>query len=206
VLLETKGRSTLERVVITGAGRMVFQQAPARFERCVFSTTADGDHITMVRCAVVMKECVIAGGTDGLVLVAAQVKATDCEVRGAKDDGLALRGGELNWTNGSIGAGKGAGVKLGVQGQATLEGAAVRSAADGVEVREGSALIMTRCAVVAQGIGVRVKDQERKSGASRVQLDNVRIKADSAEVEAGEGNAVRRDGIEVLPGETSKAE
>lgn len=206
VLLETNGRSKLERVAVSGAGRIVLQQAPASIAHCSFATTTEGDHITVVRSAIDMKETVIAGGTDGLSLTAAQLKAVGCEVRGVKDDGLVVRGGQVSWTKGAILAGKGAGVKLGAQSQAALERVDLRSADDAVEVKEGSSLTMTTCTLEAAAIGVAVKKLERISGPSIVELSNVTINAGTSEVDAGNGNSVRRDGKELSANQSSKGE
>lgn len=193
VLLQTNGRSELKRVSVSGAGRILLQQAPARIEACGFATAAGGDHITAVRSSIELVDCVLAGGTDGLTLIASSVKAERCEVRGAKDDAVVVRGGSMSWSNGQLLAGKGAGLKLGVQGEATLEGATVRSEANGIEVREGARLTVRKGAIEAKAVGIRVKDMERISGPSTVEAEGTVIKAE-AEVEPGQGNAVRRDG------------
>ena len=146
-----------------------------------------------MRSSIELVDCVLAGGTDGLTLIASSVKAERCEVRGAKDDAVVVRGGSMSWSNGQLLAGKGAGLKLGVQGEATLEGATVRSEANGIEVREGARLTVRKGAIEAKAVGIRVKDMERISGPSTVEAEGTVIKAE-AEVEPGQGNAVRRDG------------
>jgi hypothetical protein len=203
VLLQTNGRSELKRVSVSGAGRILLQQAPARIEGCTFSTSAGGDHITAVRSAIDMTDCVLAGGTDGLTLIASSLKAERCEVRGAKDDAMVVRGGSVAWSNGQLLAGKGAGLKLGVQGEATLEGAAVRSETNGIEVREGARLSVRKGAIEAKAVGILVKDMERISGPSTVDTEGTVIKAET-EVEPGQGNAVRRDGRQLGLTKTSE--
>lgn len=207
VLLETGGRSELERVVVNGGGRILLQQAPVRMERCAFSSTTGADHFSIVRSDAAIKECLFAGGSDGLTLIASGVQAHACEVRGANDDALVVRGGRVSWANGVLHAGKGAAIKLGVQGEMVLENTTLRSGADGVEVREGAALRMSGGRMEAVGAGVLVKDGEMRSGPSRVELDGVRIESGGAEVQAGKDNDVVREGkrIGAAPSAKEKA-
>jgi len=193
-LLECDKESVLERIRVEGAGTVLVQESPLRMKRCAFSTTSSNDHFTVVRSTVKMKEVVFAGGNDGLAVIASDVQADECEVRGAKDDGLVVRGGSITWKNGVLMGGKGAALKLGVQGEACIEGSSMRSAADGAEVRDGAKLQLVKCAIEAKGTGVVVKDKERISGPSQVEVNATTITAEGEELMPGDGNAVTRDG------------
>ncbi|MFZ1694601.1 MAG: CotH kinase family protein [Flavobacteriales bacterium] len=194
VLLECRKESVLERVQVEGTGRVIVQESAVRMKRCAFQSSGEGDQITMVRSTATLKDVVIAGGTDALNLIASDVSADQCEVRGPKDDGVVVRGGKLVWKSGSIEGGKGAGLKLGVQGDAVLEGAAIRSGGHGVQVRDGASLKLDRCTIEAKELGIAVEDIERISGPSRVSINATSITGGAGELSSGKGNTVLRDG------------
>ncbi|MBK9148077.1 MAG: CotH kinase family protein [Flavobacteriales bacterium] len=193
-LLECRKESVLEGVMVQGAGTMLVQESPLRMSHCAFATTSASDHFTVVRSTVKMKEVVFAGGDDGLTAIASVVQADECEVRGAKDDALVMRGGSVAWKNGVLLGGKGAALKLSVQGEAVIEGGRIGSDGDGIEVRDGSELEVVKCAIEAKGDGIVVKDQERISGPGRVGLKATSITAGGKEIVPGEGNEVTLDG------------
>ena len=193
-LLECRKESVLDGVMVDGAGTVLVQESLLRMTRSAFATTGTSDHFTVVRSSVKMKEVGFFGGNDGLTVIASDLQADECEVRGAKDDGLVLRGGRATWKNGMLLGGKGAALKLGVQGEAVVEGGSIGSEADGVEVRDGSGLEVVRCTIEAKGNGIVVKDMERISGPSRVALNATAITVGGKELLPGEGNEVTRDG------------
>ncbi|MDQ3100844.1 MAG: CotH kinase family protein [Bacteroidota bacterium] len=199
-LIGANNRSTWDHVQIESFGKaehamLSFQDSPVEMLNCRIGGEASRDLFHFVRSTASFTDCILAGGRDQLTSTFSRIKLIDHTMHGAQDDAMIFNGGMIDLQNVRVENSKGTALKMNVRAEVKAARLDLIGAAQGIDLSEGSALIVEKGSIRTTGIGVVIGKKAMRYGPSSATLNELLIEANGSAMSIGAGNSVDIDGV-----------
>ena len=151
---------------------------------------AERDLLLVVGGVLNIKQSELVGGRDQLVMLGCKAKLTGLSALGAGDEALVMRSSVATLLRCAIEGAGGGGIKLNAVSQLDAKDLRVEVKGKGIELSEGSEVLLQQASISSGGIAIDVRDASSRYGASVLQLEAVRARSDKELLRSGEGNRI----------------
>lgn len=210
-VLEAPGRSRLTQVRFITLGRASDTDTDVSFYRSDVSLEhvsfrgADNTLLDVALAEARLHACVFERGADQLKAHFARMELSDTRFADAGDDALTLEGGGCSMADGAVQGSRGIAVKATVGARLSLSGCSIRTAATGIEGKEG-AVVTVKGGDIAGAPAVHAGKNEMRYGPVRIVVEHTAVEGGADAFRSGGRSLITVDGRRIGRKDRAKKE